>query len=114
LVILGVPEKEGLLSGLPPQVSVGKSGITLKGKTFSDPSAVFFGVFAHPMGGGRVMALFLPLSTAYAGQVARKVTHYGKYSYLIFSRGFNQVKGIWPISESPLIYTWRQRDDQER
>ncbi len=114
MVILGVPEKEELLSGLPPQVSVGKSGFTLKGKTFSDPSAVFFGVFAHPMGGGRVMALFLPLSTAYAGQVARKVTHYGKYSYLIFSRGFNQVKGIWPISESPLIYTWRQRDDQER
>jgi len=111
MVILGVPEKEELLSGLPPQVSVGKSGFALKGKTFSHPSAVFFGVFAHPMSGGRVMALFLPLSPGYAGQVARKVTHYGKYSYLIFSQGFNQVKGIWPISDSPLIHKWRQRDE---
>ncbi len=107
MVILGVPEKEGLLSGLPPQVSVGKSGFALEGKTFSDPSTVFFGVFAHPRRKGGVMALFLPLSTAHAGRVARKVTHYGKYSYLIFSQGFNQVKGIWPISESPLIYTLR-------
>ena len=107
IVILGVPEKEGLLSGLRPQISVGKSGFALEGKTFSDPSTVFFGVFAHPRREGGVMALFLPLSTAYAGQVARKVTHYGKYSYLIFSQGFNQVKGIWPISESPLIYTLR-------
>jgi aminopeptidase N len=114
MVILGLPEKEELLSSLPLQVSVVKSGFAFKGKTFSDPSTVFFGVFAHPMGGDRVMALFLPLSTAYAGQVARKVTHYGKYSYLIFSQGFNQVKGIWSISESPLIYTWRQRGDQDR
>jgi aminopeptidase N len=107
MVILGVPEKEELLSGLPPQVSVGKSAFGIKGKTFSDPSTVFFGVFPHPTREGGVMALFLPLSKAYAGQVARKVTHYGKYSYLIFSQGFNQVKGIWPISESPLIYKLR-------
>lgn len=114
VVIVGVPEKEELLSGLPPQVKVGKSGFALKGQTFSHPSAVFFGVFAHPTREGGVIALFLPLSTAYGGQVARKVTHYGKYSYLIFSQGFNQVKGIWPVTESPLIYTWRQRDDQDR
>jgi aminopeptidase N len=113
MVILGVPERKELLSGLPPQVSVGKSGFTLKGKTFSDPSDVFFCVLRHPRKNGGIIALFLPLSTAYAGQVARKVTHYGKYSYLVFSQGINQVKGIWPITESPLIYTWRQRDDQD-
>jgi aminopeptidase N len=114
MVILGVPERDDLLSGLPPQVSVGKSGFALKGKTFSDPSVVFFAVFAHPRKEGGVMALFLPLSTAYAGQVARKVTHYGKYSYLIFNKGLNQVKGMWPILDSPLIYTWRRKDDLQR
>ncbi len=112
LIIVGVPEKEELLSGLPPHVSVAKSGFTILGNAFSHPSAVFFGVFAHPMGGGRVVALFLPLSPAYARQVARKVTHYGKYSYLIFSKGRNKVKEIWPISETPLIYHWRERDAQ--
>ena len=69
---------------------------------------VFFGVFAHPMVEGRVMALFMPVSTEYVGQVARKVTHYGKYSYLVFSQGRNQVKGIWPISASPLIHEWKR------
>jgi hypothetical protein len=108
VVILGVPEKEELLSGLPPQVSVWKSGFALKGEAFSHPSALFFGVFAHPKARGRVMALFMPLSTAYVVQVARKVTHYGKYSYLVFSQGRNQVKGIWPISESPLIHEWKR------
>jgi hypothetical protein len=114
MVILGVPEKEELLSGLPAQVSVEKSDFVLKGKTFSDPSTVFFGVFTHPTRRDGVVALFLPLSTGYARQVARKITHYGKYSYLVFNQGRNQVKGIWPISESPTIYTWRQRDDRER
>jgi hypothetical protein len=87
---------------------VGKSGLALNGKAFSHPSVVFFGVFAHPMVEGRVMALFMPLSTEYMGQVARKITHYGKYSYLVFSQGRNQVKGIWPISESPLIHEWNR------
>ncbi len=108
VLIVGVPEREELLSSLPPQVSVGKSGFALNGKAFSHPSLLFFGVFAHPMVEGRVMALFIPLSTAYVGQVARKVTHYGKYSYLVFRQGRNQVKGIWPISESPLIYQWER------
>jgi len=107
LVIVGIPEKEDLLSALPPQASLGKSGFELEGEAFSDPTAAFFGVFANPMRRGRVMALFLPLSRAYAGQVARKVTHYGKYSYLVFRQGRNEAKGIWPISESPLIYKLR-------
>jgi hypothetical protein len=40
---------------------------------------------------------------AYAKEVARKMTHYGKYSYLVFTEGRNQVKGIWPVLESPLV-----------
>jgi hypothetical protein len=106
ILIVGVPERGELLSSLPPRVSVGNSGFALNGKAFSHSSVVFFGVFAHPMVEGRVMALFMPLSTEYMGQVARKITHYGKYSYLVFSQGRNQVKGIWPISESPLIHEW--------
>jgi hypothetical protein len=108
LLIVGVPERKDLLSTLQPQVSIGSPGFVLNGKSFSHPSAVFFGVFAHPMVEGRVMALFMPLSREYVGQVARKVTHYGKYSYLVFSRGRNQVKGIWPILESPLIHEWKR------
>ncbi|MGD2000613.1 MAG: hypothetical protein PVJ00_08590, partial [Desulfobacterales bacterium] len=34
---------------------------------------------------------------------ARKITHYGSYSYLAFNRGQNQAKGVWPTLASPLI-----------
>jgi hypothetical protein len=114
LIILGVPERKALLSGIPPQVKVRKSGFVLNGRVYSHPSAAFFGVFPHSSVEGRVTALFLSFSPKYAEEVARKVTHYGKYSYLAFSHARNQEKGIWPISESPLIYTWRQRDDQNK
>lgn len=36
--------------------------------------------------------------------VARKLPHYGKYSYLLFHGDKNIVKGIWEIVSSPLIY----------
>jgi hypothetical protein len=39
--------------------------------------------------------------------VARKITHYGKYSYLAFQGGKNLDKGIWPVETSPLIYEWK-------
>lgn len=112
LFIVGFPERSDLLSRLPQEVTIGKSGFALDGRAYSHPSAVFFGVFAHPFAAGRVMALFLPLSAEYAEEVARKVTHYGKYGYLAFSQGRIQEKGIWPVSESPLIYQWRERDVQ--
>ncbi len=73
-------------------------------QVYDNPSDAFFGVFDHPSARGRVAALFLPLSVRYAEAVARKITHYGKYSYLSFSGGRNRIKGIWPIEKSPLIY----------
>ncbi len=112
LFMVGFPERSDLLSRLPQEVTIRKSGFAINGRAYSHPSAVFFGVFPHPFAADRVMALFLPLSPEYAQEVARKVTHYGKYSYLAFSQGRTQERGIWPISESPLIYQWRERDVQ--
>ncbi len=52
-------------------------------------------------------AYFIP-STAEAARVAaRKIPHYGKYSYLAFQQGQNQVKGIWEPNNSPLIYNFK-------
>jgi len=112
MVVVGFPKTKEILSHLPPQVAVGREGIILNEKAYDHPSVAFFGVFAHPFVEGRVMALFLPLSMKYARQVARKITHYGKYSYLVFSQGRIQEKGIWPISNSPLTYEWDGHGDQ--
>lgn len=77
---------------------------TLNDAAYENPADSFFGVFDHPFAPGRTVALFLPLSTRYTEVVARKITHYGKYSYLAFSEGRNQVKGVWPIRNSPLSH----------
>lgn len=50
----------------------------------------------------RVSAYFLPGSDAAARDVARRIPHYGRYSYLAFRNGQNQVKSTWEPASSPL------------
>jgi hypothetical protein len=72
----------------------------------SAASDAFFGVFHHPTNENRIAALFIPSSGRFADMVARKITHYGKYSYLAFQSGKNRDKGVWSVEKSPLIYEW--------
>jgi hypothetical protein len=97
-----------LLVNLPGLVAVKPTSFTLNQTTYDRPTDIFFGVFAHPHRRDRVTALFLPLSASHADEVARKVTHYGKYSYLAFQEGTNRDKGFWSTEQSPLEYRWRQ------
>ena len=77
---------------------------TFRGQVFDQPTDSFFGVFDHPFARGRSVALYLPLSSQHVEAVARKITHYGKYSYLSFSGVRNRTKGVWAIEKSPLIH----------
>jgi aminopeptidase N len=105
LVLIGF--QEGIKAvNLPPGVVIKRESFTIGGKTFTHPADAFFGVFPRPHRGDGFVALFLPLSMNHAQDVARKITHYGGYSYLVFKEGQNQIKGIWPVTESPLIYQW--------
>lgn len=64
-----------------------------------------FAVYADPERSGRVVAFFVPKPSVDMGsaeEAARKITHYGKYSYLGFESGANTVKGVWEPRESPL------------
>jgi hypothetical protein len=91
---------------LPPGVAVAKESFVVEGQTFSHPSDALFGIFPHPRRKSGFVALYHPLSMNYARDLARKITHYGRYSYLVFREGQNRVKGIWPVLESPLIHRW--------
>lgn len=106
VLIVGFPARQNLLEHLPEQLSVRKNAFTLNENRYDRPSDVFFGVFSHPSKENGVMAFFLPLSDQFAETVARKITHYGKYSYLTFREGINQEKSTWPITSSPLIHQW--------
>ncbi len=108
VLVVGYPAQQELLSTLPTTVAIAERGFRIDTKTYNRPEDVFFGVLAHPHGGGRVLAIFLPLSPKAAQNVAGKITHYGRYSYLAFRQGRNLQKGIWPVTESPLIQTWKQ------
>ena len=108
ILVIGFPRRKDLLQKMPARVTIQSDSFSLNEKLYEKPFDTFFGVFEHPATANRIAALFLPLSPQYADMVARKITHYGKYSYLAFQSGKNLDKGIWPVETSPLVYEWDQ------
>jgi hypothetical protein len=104
LLLIGHPQRTEMLQKLPGPVTIRSDSFSLNSTLYRQPSNVFFGVFHHPFNPNRVAALFMPLSSEYAESVARKITHYGKYSYLAFENGKNHDKGFWPVEKSPLVH----------
>ena len=108
VLLIGNPIKNRFLQNLPRQLAFQEDGFRLNDKVYDRATDSFFGVFSHPSAENRVMAVFWPLSFENAELIARKVTHYGKYSYLVFQEGKNRSKGFWPIENSPLVYRWEK------
>jgi hypothetical protein len=114
IVLIGLPQRTDLLPNLQGDITIENGRFMVHGESYESPSDIFFGVFPDPLVKGRFTALFLPLSMTYARDVARRLTHYGKYSYLTFRRGQNRDKGIWPVRSSPLIHEWDKTDQSHR
>lgn len=55
---------------------------------------------------GRALGWLAVTEVAALPGLARKLPHYGKYSYLLFSGSApdNRLKGQWPVHDSPLLY----------
>jgi hypothetical protein len=106
LLLIGEPGQKVLMPKMPHQVSFESGSFTLNDAQYKDSSDAFFGVFHHPFNNKRIAALFIPPSKPTADIVARKITHYGKYSYLAFQSGKNMDKGVWPVEKSPLVHEW--------
>jgi hypothetical protein len=53
-------------------------------------------------------------SSAAIARLARKLPHYGKYSYLVFSgnQAQNRLKGEWPVTQSPLHFSFSKDGKQ--
>ena len=106
LLLVGVPKDRSWLPVTGSRVFFTQSGFVLDKTIYDRGEDAFFGVGSHPFANRKVAGIFVPLSAAFAEPVARKITHYGKYSYLAFSGGTNRAKGIWPVESSPVIYRW--------
>jgi hypothetical protein len=103
LLIVGVPRNSKLLAGLPTGVQADSDGFHLAGQRFDQGGDALFVVFRSVVGPKAVRAIFAYRSPEAAAAAVRKIPHYGRYGYLAFSNGRNRVKGIWPVTESPLI-----------
>ena len=114
LILMGRPQRLQTILPNRKTFQISEKAFTLNGETFTDPADVFFGVFPHPENPARNMALLLPLSERSVGVVARKLSHYGKYSYLAFHNGQNRMKGVWPVTSSPLKIQWPDGQLEDR
>jgi hypothetical protein len=108
LLLVGRPEKSPPPFKMPEGLVLQEQRFKVNGKNYDRPSDSFFGVFRSSDHEGRVVAIFQPLSDKQAHEVARKITHYGRYSYLVFREGRNEAKGMWPVTESPLVHHWEE------
>jgi hypothetical protein len=106
LFILGTPSEN---PGLPQAWSqddrwtMKANEYTLLNAQHSDPHAAMLVVTRHPQAQDLSVAWFSAHTPEDVMETGRKLTHYGKYSYLVFVSGKNQVKGSWEITTSPLI-----------
>jgi aminopeptidase N len=104
VLYLGLPGGKKYLPALPRELSVSPNGFSIGGTEYGSREDSLFVVLPHPSDKKRVAALFLSLSPEAAAMAARKISHYGKYSYLVFSEGTNRVKGTWTAESSPTVY----------
>jgi hypothetical protein len=102
VVLVGAPRDPEWLRGQPPALTLGPQGFAIDAVGPSSGEDTFFGVFAHPRTPERVLALLLPLAPEHAERVAAKITHYGRYSYLVFQADRNRARGTWPVESSPV------------
>jgi hypothetical protein len=115
VLFLGLPRSPALLDLLAAKAEAGldlrPDRFAVGRDTFAAKDEALFAVLRRPQDNGdkagpapkdaRAVALFLPLSPQAATACLRKIQHYGRYSYLVFSAGDNRAKGTW-TSRSPL------------
>ena len=101
VLILGWPQTALLRPELPHEVVESEQGFAIDGKLEEENRDVLFMVRKKD-NDAQVIAYFLPGSVAAARDTARRIPHYGRYSYLVFRDGQNRVKATWEPDNSQL------------
>ncbi len=108
VLFFGLPKKFAEPLQHHPGIEIDGKGFMLNGRRYSGPDAALFAALSPNQDPQTTWAYFVPFSEAEARVAARKIPHYGKYSFLAFEQGQNQEKGTWEIRRSPLIYNFNQ------
>ena len=107
--LLGLPDEpllRDLLAQLPGEVRLEKDGFAASERRFQEPGAALLvvGRLADP---SKAVALFWGLSADAVRAAGGKLVHYGKYSFLVFVDGRNQIKGVAKVGGGPLRVEFR-------
>ena len=101
LLVLGWPKSQDLRPTLPAGFNAAENQFSIGDKTYAEAQDVLFMVMASHED-HHVTGYFLPGSLAASRDTAHRIPHYGRYSYLVFRDGRNQVKATWETEHSPL------------
>ncbi|MFA5516233.1 MAG: M1 family aminopeptidase [Desulfuromonadales bacterium] len=112
VLFIGLPTREELRPILPAGLTLSATEFVLEGEAYAGEDAVLFATLPQAKEPQRTTALFLPGSAKAAATAARKIPHYGKYSYLAFVNGTNVAKGIWPAPSTPMVHTFAPPTEQ--
>lgn len=83
ILFIGLPRDKRIGGAFPKGFVFEKDRFRIADKAFDSRSYSFFGVFKDPNKVDRTIGVFLSRGEN-AGTLARKIPHYGKYSYLVF------------------------------
>ncbi len=87
---------------LPPEAIYDSSGrLSIDGHNFDPDNEACVLALAGPVGPELHIITSSPEQLAPLG---RKLSHYGRYSFLVFRSGRNVVKGNWSVDDSPLSH----------
>ncbi len=93
-----------LLAGrMPEGVLLGDDTITVARTAATGPDAAAVIVIDHPAPGAGALGIVDATKPEGLVFTARRLTHYGKYSYLLFAGSQATVKQIAPPAEQPLV-----------
>jgi Peptidase family M1 domain len=102
-----------LAADLQPQMSLSATGATLGGRTLPRAERSVVLTARHGGASGAVLMWLGCDNTAAFPGLARKLPHYGSYSYLAFTGNAptNTLKGQWKVTNSPLQIVVKQEDN---
>ncbi len=86
-------------------------GLRLADTTYPADTKSIVAAVRNPENPATVLVYLSAPTAAAADGLARKLPHYGKYSWLVFQGDApdNEAKGEWPASQSPLVHVFESQ-----
>ncbi|PLX83816.1 MAG: hypothetical protein C0614_05485, partial [Desulfuromonas sp.] len=110
LIYFGWPQQQLVGMEIPKALQLSaEAGFKIDEESYQGIDDVLFVTLRR---GKHVIGILTARTAAAAEDVARRIPHYGRYSYLVFSSGKNQLKGTWPATDSPLNITFDEETQQ--